>query len=184
MINPIQLLMKKKTKTEHVLIFMKVLAWMAFFGFVVVAGIYLISFLLSLWNPDAANDIYEGLNLYELRQASILRYSFVMVFLILMTIMKAKVWFMVIKIIRKLKIKNPFTLEIATQLENIAYWLFAIWVLAAISGGYFAWIGDMAGDLNDSWDHGQFLFMAGLVFIISQIFKRGVEIQSENELTV
>jgi len=26
--------------------------------------------------------------------------------------------------------------------------------------------------------------MAALVFIISQVFKRGVEIQSENELTV
>ncbi|MBN2635649.1 MAG: DUF2975 domain-containing protein [Prolixibacteraceae bacterium] len=38
--------------------------------------------------------------------------------------------------------------------------------------------------MNDSWNTGPFLFMAGLVFVISQIFKRGVEIQSENDLTV
>ncbi len=30
----------------------------------------------------------------------------------------------------------------------------------------------------------EFLFMAGIIFIIALIFKRGVEIQSENELTI
>jgi hypothetical protein len=40
---------------------------------------------------------------------------------------------------------------------------------------HISWIGENAGE---------FLFMAGLVFIISPIFKRGVELQSENELTV
>jgi hypothetical protein len=31
---------------------------------------------------------------------------------------------------------------------------------------------------------GEFLFLAGIVFVIAQIFKRGIEIQTENELTV
>lgn len=30
----------------------------------------------------------------------------------------------------------------------------------------------------------EFVFMAGVVFVMSQIFKKGVEIQTENELTV
>jgi hypothetical protein len=31
---------------------------------------------------------------------------------------------------------------------------------------------------------GETLFLAGVVFVIAQIFKKGVEIQSENELTI
>ena len=30
----------------------------------------------------------------------------------------------------------------------------------------------------------EYLFMAGIVYIISQIFKRGIEIEEENQLTV
>jgi hypothetical protein len=30
----------------------------------------------------------------------------------------------------------------------------------------------------------EFIFMAGVVFIMSQAFKRGVEIQSDNDLTI
>lgn len=30
----------------------------------------------------------------------------------------------------------------------------------------------------------EFLFMAGIIFIIAQVFKRGLEIQTENELTI
>jgi hypothetical protein len=30
----------------------------------------------------------------------------------------------------------------------------------------------------------EYLFIAGMIYIISQIFKRGIEIQEENNLTV
>lgn len=178
--------MKKtgKTQTEHVLIFMKILAWIAFFGFVVAAGATLFIYVISFWNPDAASNIYNGSNLFELKQTSLLKYSVTMIFIVLSSSMKAYVWYMVVKIIEKLKIKNPFTLEVAKQLESIAYILFTIWILTVTGGGFWAWLGDLADNLNDSWNHGQYLFMAGLVFIISQIFKRGVELQNENDLTV
>jgi len=40
------------------------------------------------------------------------------------------------------------------------------------------------GEAPESIEAGEILFMAGLVFVIAQIFKRGVEMQAENELTV
>jgi len=101
-----------------------------------------------------------------------------------MYMLKASVWWMVVKLINKIKLANPFTREIAHSLEFISYLLFAVWVLSATAGGFSAWVEKMDGNLKISWNHEQFLFMAGLVFIISQIFKRGVEIQSENDLTV
>jgi len=178
--------MKKtgKTQTEHILIFMKVLAWIAFFSFIVTAGILMFSYISSVWNPESAENIHEGLNLFQLRQENFFLYSVLMTSQFIMYILKAIVWWMVVKLILKIKLANPFTIEVAHRLEIISYFLFAIWVLSVTSAGFVAWLGEKAGSLNDSWNHGQFLFMAGLVFIISQIFKRGVEIQSENELTV
>ena len=178
--------MKKtgKTQTEHVLIFMKILAWIAFFSFVVTAGVLMFSYISSAWNPESAKNIQEGLNLFQLRQENFVLYSVLMISQFIMYILKAVVWWMVVKLILKIKLANPFTLEVAHRLENISYFLFAVWVLSVTSGGFIAWLGEKAGALNDSWSHGPYLFMAGLVFIISQIFKRGIEIQSENELTV
>ena len=176
--------MGKKTKTEHVLIFMKIVAWIAFFSFVVEIGAYLYVYILSFWNPEAAGNFYHDINLYDLSQSSVAKYSIVVFFMILTSALKAMVWWLVVKLIRKIKIANPFTKEVAGKLEKMSYTLFAIWVLGVTGGGFTAWLGELAGTLNDSWNHGTYLFMAGLVFIISQIFKRGIEIQSENELTV
>lgn len=175
---------KGKTQTEHVLIFMKVIAWIAFFSFAVKAGVLMFSYFSSLWNPESANNIHEGLNLFQLRQENFTLYSVLMTTQFIMSILKAVVWWMVIKLINKIKISNPFTPIVAYKLAKISYSLFAIWVMAVTAGGFIAWLGDKAGNLNNSWEHGQFLFMACLVFIIYQIFRRGIELQSENELTV
>lgn len=176
--------MKSKIRTEQILTVMKILAWVAFFGFVVKAGVYLFSTISSYWNPEKAKDIYQGLDLFTLRLDSISLFLILMVFLVFITVLKAIIWRMVAKLINKIKMENPFTMEVAHQLEYISYSLFTIWVLSVSGGGFVAWLGEKAGHLNDSWNTGPFLFMAGLVFVISQIFKRGVEIQSENDLTV
>ncbi len=175
---------KGKSQTEQVLIFMKIVAWIAFFGFVVSTGVLLFSYFSSLWNPESAKNIHEDLNLFQLRQENFSLYSVLMATQFIMAILKAIIWWMVIKLIDKLKISNPFTGIVAYKLAQISYILFVVWIFAVTAGGFIAWLGDKAGNLNSSWEHGQFLFMACLVFIIYQIFRRGIELQSENELTV
>lgn len=69
-------------------------------------------------------------------------------------------------------------------MEKISYILFGICVLSSIHNIHLNYLsGKISIPLKD-WDTGEFLFMAGLVFIFSQIFKRGVAIQKENDLTV
>lgn len=79
---------------------------------------------------------------------------------------------------------NPFKMEVAQTLERISYVLFGTWIVGTVSSANTSWLMKITGELYGSWDSGEFVFMAGLVFIISQVFKRGVEIQSENELTI
>lgn len=178
---------KKQSKTEKILTVMKVFAWIAFFGFCIQSGAYLISYVLSFFNPKVAGDIYGGINLIELRENNFIAYSMLMVCLVIVVSLKANVWYKVTGIISSIKIENPFTLEITNRLEKISYLLLAIWILGFIGNSYTGWLAkkvEINTGLFSTFNSGEFLFMAGLLFIVSQIFKRGVELQSENELTV
>ena len=181
---------KRKPKTEQILMVMRILAWVAFIGFMIQAGAVLISFGVSCVNPEGAKNLYKGLNLYNLRQYNFTYYVCRVSFIVVLLLMKSYVCFLVIKTLSKITLADPFKMEVAQTLEKISYVLFGAWIVGVLSSAYSSWLlkitGEFfgSGELFGSGSTEEFLFMAGLVFIISQIFKRGVEIQSENELTV
>jgi hypothetical protein len=176
--------MKNKTKTEQLLGLMLILAWLAFIGFSIEAGAVLVSYAVSCANPVAAKNLYKGLDLYGLRQFDIWYYTGFVAFLVALSLLKALVSYLVIKTLSKFTLKNPFTMGVAKRLETISYMAFGTWLVTLLSNAYTGWLMKITGKLYGNWLSGEFIFMVGLVFIISQVFKRGVEIQSENDLTV
>jgi len=175
---------KTQTRTEQILTVMHILAWVAFIGFLIQAGVFLLSYTMTWFNPDAAKNVYRGLNLYSLSQSNFRHYTLSMAFLIALAIMKACVSFLFIKVLSKVNLVNPFKIEVSIMLERISYVLFATWVLAMLHNAHTGWLLRKTGAMQGDWVTGEFIFIAAIVFVISQIFKRGVEIQSENELTV
>lgn len=175
---------KSKTKTESILVVLNVLAWIAFIGFLIEAGAILVSFGVSLINPGTAKNLYKTLDLEGLRQYSFWYYAGHVSLLVAFSALKAYVWFLVIKTISKINLVSPFTREVAKKLENISYVLLEIWIIAVISTIQSKWLLKTTGEAPEHINASEFLFMAGLVFVIAQIFKRGVEMQAENELTV
>lgn len=173
-----------KAQTVQILTVMRILAWVAAVGFLIEAGAILVSFAVSCINPDAAGNLYKGFDLYNLRQFNFWYYVGSVSFLVALPAMKSFVWFLVIKVLSKINLMNPFKMEVAQILEKISYVLFGTWLVGMLSSAYAHWLLKITGELHGESVSGEFIFMAGLVFIISQIFKRGVEIQSENELTV
>lgn len=176
-----------KTRTETVLTVMHVLAWIAFIGLAIETGAMLVSFGVSWFNPVAAKDLYQGTNLYDLSQYNYWLYCQMVSYIIALMAAKAYVVYLIIKILMKVKLQTPFTLETAKRLETISYVLFSGLIISLISQAQANWLEKQVQDFNVNWigeNAGEFLFVAGLVFIISQVFKRGVELQSENELTV
>jgi len=176
--------MENKTKTGQILTVIYILAWVAFIGFMIEAGAILISFGVSCINPEGARDLYKGLNLQELRHFNFWYYSQRVFLIALFPILKSYILYTLIKIVSKINLANPFTIEVANKLETISLVLFGTWIVALINSVHSGWLLEVTGKHYGNEVTGEFLFMAGLVFIISQIFKRGVEIQSENELTV
>jgi hypothetical protein len=175
---------KFQTRTEQILSVLKIIAWVAFFGFVVQAGAYVISYVVSFSRPAGAQNLYMGIDLLELRNHSVFKYSTLIAAWVALLVMKANIWYRVARIISLIKIESPFTLELTRKLEKISYLLFSISILGYLGSTFAGWLGEKAQQFQNDWDAGEFLFMAGLLFIVSQIFKRGVELQSENELTV
>ncbi|WP_372949902.1 DUF2975 domain-containing protein [Mariniphaga sp.] len=175
---------KAQTRTEQVLIVLKIIAWIAFFGFAVKAGANIISYVVSYFHPEGAQNLYMGSDLLELRIHNFFKYSVLVAAWVALLILKANVWYRVARIISLFKIESLFTLELTHKLEKISYLLFSISVLGYVGSTYAGWVGEMAERFQNDWNASEFLFMAGLMFVVSQIFRRGVEIQSENELTV
>lgn len=173
-----------KIKTEQFLVVMHILAWVAFIGFMIEAGAILFSYGVSCVNPEAARNLYRGLNLYNLSQFNFWHYTLSIFFLVAISSMKAFVFFLAIKILSKVNLMNPFKIEVARILQKIVYALLGTWLVAILKNAHTSWLLNKTGELHGDWVATEFIFMAGLVFIISLVFKRGIEIQSENDLTV
>jgi len=175
-----------KSRTEKILVVLRVIAWIAMIGYAFNFGSQVICLAISGINPAASIKIPGvGQNLLNLLHYSFRYYWYAMFFVLALSAMFVYFWYLVITLFSKLSIRNPFTMEVSRKLDKIAYWLIAIWVVSGIGAIYITWLSSTTGEqLNILKDTNDLLFTAGIVYIISQIFKRGIEIQEENEQTI
>jgi hypothetical protein len=102
--------------------------------------------------------------------------------------LKAYMFYVVVKIFLKINFVHPFGTKVGSLIAKISYVALAIGILALIATEYSDWF-NKKGILLPTLPpyvlgSSEFIFFAGIIFIISLVFKRGIEIQSENELTV
>ncbi|GAB2630224.1 hypothetical protein GCM10027035_25940 [Emticicia sediminis] len=175
-----------KTQTKTILEIIKYLALIGAIGFSIECGSQLISFIISFWNPALAQKIYLSNPLiYGLRSISETHFQVFMHLLIGIAAIKAAVWYYLFDFLHKLKLKNPFTNEVSNKIQNISYLLLSLWIIAEIGNGYCKYVSKRIDvNLVNYFNNEEYFFMAGIVYIIAQVFKRGVELQEENELTV
>jgi len=176
-----------KLKTEKILMILKILALLAGIGFSIECGSQILSLAASFLNPEWAKRVYNvDLTIFSIREYSIRQYVYAMSIVIAISALKAIIWFLVYDLLQKFQLKSPFTMKVTEKLEKIAWLLLGIWVIMSIIGkSYSHYLMKSTGiqlPVNHSGD--EYFFVAGIVYIISQIFKRGIEIQEENELTV
>ena len=174
----------KSSKTVAILTTMNVLAWITFFGLLVKAGAILFSFSVSIVNPEAAKNLYMDLNLSNIREYDFWHYTGIVSLLVAILLIEAYTAYLVTKVLSKIKMTNPFTVEVVTIMERISYFIFGTWVVVIIYDAQIGWLSKNVQGLEGHYISGEFILLAGVVFVFSQIFKKGVEIQSENDLTI
>jgi hypothetical protein len=176
-----------KTRTEKILIVLRILAFMGAIKYSIDFGAQLTHFVASFINIDWAKRTYEvNLDIFNIREKSIPYYSYAMCLTITVSALKATIWYVVYALLTKLKLQTPFSMEVEKKLESIAFLSLGVWMVRGIFWKIYAYylLQDTGIQLSANNTGDEYLFMAGIVYIISQIFKRGIEIEEENQLTV
>jgi hypothetical protein len=172
------------SKTKIILHALHVIAWLAFIGFMIEAGAALVSFVVGCIRPELVKNLYHGQNWSDLMSLGIMHYFFLVSFLLVVLSQKAYVSWLAIKTLTEVNLEQPFTIRVVKLLERIANMIIGMAIVSIVHNLYLTQVLRTVHTTQAEWATGEYLFMAGIVYLISQLFRRGVEIQSENELTV
>jgi hypothetical protein len=175
-------------RNDAILKVLNVLSWIIFIGLCIEAGALIFNFVLAIFKPIATHNIYKGLNLSEMYETHFSHFIGIMSFSVALSVLKAYLFYLVVKIFMKLNLVEPFNTEIAKLIERISYEAFAIAIVSIIAHEYTRRLMQSGYEVSIAekfWnDTTAFLMMAAIIFVISQIFNKGIELQNENDLTV
>jgi len=173
-------------KTEQLLKVMYVVSWIIFVGLCVKVGAIIISVIVSLfYTSEASKNIYMGLDLSNLYAFDLFHYVAIALLKIAVPFAKALIFYKVIRLFGTLNIHHPYSPKVSRLLDGISYLTLFTGLIAVVGNSYSKWLSKFHDLIDLNLGSGtELLFMAGVLFTVSLIFKRGLEIQSENELTI
>lgn len=178
--------------TKQTLRVLYVLVWVIFTGVSIEAGGWIFSTFYTLEiNSINAHRSWPGIDLSSLYDYGRGYFLSVMLQVILVSILKAVLFYRIIGILKAegLDISQPFTKNVGRFLFRMSYLSLLIGLFSWSGAGYSGWLASKGVKLPDlQYLHLRgadvWLFMGVTIFVIAQLFKRGIEIQTENELTV
>lgn len=181
--------METHNKTQLILRIMNVLFWIVFIGLCIQTGAITYSFLVSLFlNEEATKNLYLELNLSDVRALGLFHYISIGLPIVIIFFLKTYMAYLAVKISTKLKLAQPFNITISNLITQISHVTLLISFFQLSAKTYYNGLIKEGSNLTSLQNYigngGEFLFLAGIIFIIAQVFKRGLEIQSENELTI
>jgi len=175
-------------RNNLVFLALQIVSWIIFVGLCIEAGALIVNFVYSLFKPEIVHNLYQKLDLSQMYNTNIWVYFGMYGFILTISILKAYLFYIVIKLLHKIDLLKPFSSSVAGQIKSISYITLGIGIFSLvareISRGMVHY-GLENDTLNKFWEDGSaFLLMAAVVYVIATIFSRGVEIQNENDLTV
>lgn len=165
-----------------------IVAWLIFVGLCIEAGGLIVNFFFSLYKPEFVQNLYQKLDLTTMYKESRLAFFGIYSFILTISILKACLFYIVIRLMHKMNLSKPFNTFVARQISQISYYTFSIGLLSYIARQLTKSVmhhGFVTDSLSQFWADSQaFILMGAIVYIIATIFKKGVDIQNENDLTV
>jgi len=167
---------------------LQIVSWIIFVGLCIEAGAMIVNFVFSLFKPEFVQNLYQKLDISQMYNTNKYVYFGMYGFILVIAILKAYLFYVVILLLQKLDMLKPFSTYVAEQIKKISYITLEIGILSLVAreiSQSMVHYGLESDKLNQFWEDGSaFLLMAAVVYVIATIFSRGVEIQSENDLTV
>ncbi|OYU79932.1 MAG: hypothetical protein CFE23_11800 [Flavobacterium sp. BFFFF1] len=167
---------------------LQIVAWIIFVGLSIEAGALLVNFIISIYNPAFVGNLYEKLDLSRMYLSNKWIFFGVYSFILCIAILKAHLFYVVIVLLTKLDLAKPFNAFVSGQITKISYYTFSIGLISLIgrqNARSMTHYDFDASPLDRFWGDGQaFMIMAAIIYVIATIFKKGVALQEENDLTV
>lgn len=168
---------------------LQVIAWVIFVALCIEAGALLVNFVFSIFKPEVIGRLYQKLDLTQVYIRSAFAFYSLYSLILVTAILKAVLFYFVILLTQKFDLQKPFSQQVAQQILRISYLIFSIGLLSYIARETVAGLRkhgwEMVHQLDSFWNDSQaFIMMAAIVYIIAHIFSKGVELQTENDLTV
>jgi len=179
-------------KTTQILKVLLILSWILFIGVCIEAGGCIFSAAYTLLiNPINAAHFWEGNDLSGLYKYDPGHFMAETLLISIAGVLKALMFYLIVKILhdKKLDMAQPFSNEVRRFILSMAALAFGIGLFTHWGVKYTEWLVKKGVSMPDT-QHlhlggpDVWLFMGVILFVIAQIFKRGIEIQTENELTV
>ena len=178
-------------RNDYLLKGLNVVAWIIFLGLCIEAGGIIFNTIYASFKPIVAKYFWNKSDFSQLYAYDKGHFIVQLVLISIVTVMKAMIFYLIIKLFydKKLNLAKPFNSTITGTVSKIAYLcsgagLFSIW-----GANYLNWIKEKGISMPDihqlrigSGD--VWLFMAVVLIVIAEIFKKGIELQNENDLTV
>lgn len=176
-------------KSNVVLKILKVLTWAGFIGLCVKAGSLMISYWVSMFrNPIGAKNLFMGLDLSQLKLHSNTEYSILVLCIISIFILQALMFFVLLQIFKNINLVSPFHETIGKLILKMSLLSFAIGLLSKLTIKFTDSYQSQGMNFLNLIEHiglgDAFLFFAGILFFISVLYKKGIELQNENDLTI
>jgi hypothetical protein len=175
-------------KSDFIFKVLHIVAWIIFVGLSIEAVALLVNFFFSLYRPEIISRLYQKMDLSELYQRSHWLFYCAYSFLLSISLLKAYLFYVLVKLSATINLAKPFTVSVAELITRISYYTFAIGIFSYMARQFTKklTVHGLAADLlNPFWADSQaFILMAAVIFVIAAIFRKGVDLQTENELTV
>lgn len=170
---------------NFVFIVLSIVAWIIFVGLSIEAGGLIVNFIFSIFKPEMVHNLYQKMDLSELYNRSQWAFYSMYSFVLIISVLKAFMFYIVVRLTYKLDLAKPFSTFVSKQISLISYLTLSIGLLSYIAKESLQQHGFEMDKLDQFWvDSQAFIVMAAVIYIIAVIFKKGIEMQSENEFTI
>ncbi len=159
-----------------------IVAWVIFVGLCIEAGALIVNFIFSLFKPEFVQNLYQKLDLSQMYHLNKWVFFGVYGFILVISILKACLFYVVIKLLTKLDLLKPFSTYVADKITKISYYTLSIGLISYMAQQTtknLPHYGFEIDTLNQFWADSQaYILMAAEIYLIATIFSRGFDIQN------
>ncbi|MBC7849171.1 MAG: DUF2975 domain-containing protein [Chitinophagaceae bacterium] len=177
--------------TRTVLLLLLILTWIIFVGLCIDAGAFLVNAFFAIAKPAVVKILYHEVDLSGLLKYDRGHFFALVLSMAIVAVTKAIIFYQLIKMLhnKKIDLSQPFSPELRHLTFNLSYLSLLVGCFSSGGTRYAKWLEKKGVEIPDVQDlhlggADVWIFMAVILYVIALIFKRGMEIQSENDLTV